>query len=249
MRRLLALTVIALGVAASAAAEPPLGSRLGSRERANGQAAEAKAAAQGHAAAKCIVNKRRQSTERMLSSTDPATVKKAYKDLWAGDLTCYSGFEDNDSGFVEGRVIDAPFDVMRGMLAEELVRRDAATVGRLPVLQPLHQIYSRPWYAVTARDPIVDEMATCVADVNPVGTLALFQTDAYTDGEMAVVRNLSADFGRCLRAGARLTANRQALRAALAEALYQRTQPWPVQAPTPTPAAPPTPAAHQEHGR
>ena len=247
MRKVVALAVIALGVAGTAAADPPIGSRLGQRERGNGQAAEAKAASQGHAAAKCIVNKKRQATERLLSSTDAATVKKVYKDLWAGDLTCYSGFEDNDSGFVEGRVIDAPFDVMRGMLAEELVRRDAAGVGRLPVLQPLNQIYSRPWYAVTARDPIVDEMATCVADVNPVGTLALFQTEAYTEAEMAVVRNLSADFGRCLRAGARLTANRQALRAALAEALYQRTQPWPVQ--QPTPASPPPQAAHQEHGR
>jgi hypothetical protein len=192
-----------------------------------------------------MVNKRRQTAERMLASTDAETVKRAYKNLWAGDLTCYSGFEDNDSGFVEGRVIDAPFDVMRGMIAEELVKREAAQVAQLPLLQPLHQIYVRPWYPVTNRDPIVDEMATCVADVNPVGILALFQTDAYTDGEMAVVRNLSPDFGRCLRAGARLTANRQSLRAALAEALYQRTQPWPVQAP----AATPPQAAQKEHGR
>jgi hypothetical protein len=238
MRKFVLFAVMALGLAGAAAADPPLGSRIGNRERGNGQAAEQKAAQQGHAAAKCMVNKRRQTAVRMLASTDAAIVKKAYKDLWAGDLTCYSGFEDNDSGFVEGRVIDAPFDVMRGMLAEELIKRAAAVVAQLPLLQPLHQIYSRPWYAVTNRDPIVDEMATCVADVNPVGTLALFQTDPYTDGEMAVVRNLSPDFGRCLRAGARLTANRQSLRAALAEALYQRTQPWPVQAPTPTPAVP-----------
>jgi len=246
MRKSVMMAVAALGLAGAAAADPPIGSRLGSRERGNGQAAEEKAARQGHAAAKCVVNKRRQTAERMLSSTDADVVKRSYKDLWAGDLTCYSGFEDNDSGFVEGRVISAPFDVMRGMLAEELVKRDPGRIAVLPVLQPLHQIYSRPWYAVTDRDPIVDEMATCVADVNPAGTLALFQTDAYSDAEMAVVRTLSADFGRCLRAGARLTANRQSLRAALAEALYQRTQPWPVQA---APAEVPTPTAQKERGR
>lgn len=243
MRKFILFAAVALGVAGAAAADPPLGSRIGNRERSNGQAAEEKAARQGHAAAKCMVNKRRQTAERMLASTDAETVKKAYKNLWAGDLTCYSGFEDNDGGFVEGRVIDAPFDVMRGMIAEELIKREAAQVAQLPLLQPLNQIYVRPWYAVTNRDPIVDEMATCVADVNPVGTLALFQTEAYTDGEMAVVQSLSPDFGRCLRAGARLTANRQSLRAALAEALYQRTQPWPVQAPEPA-----TAQKSQEHG-
>lgn len=248
MRRFMLLAAFALGLAGAAAADPPLGSRLGSRERSNGEATEAKAAFQGHAAAKCIVNKRGRIVERMLSSTNEAVVKKAYRDLWGGDLTCYSGFEDNDGGFVEGRVINAPFDVMRGMLAEELVRRDAARIAQLPVLQPLQQIYVRPWYSVTDRDPIVNEMATCVAEVNPVGALALFQTEAYTDGEMAVVRTLSPDFGRCLRAGARLTANRQALRAALAEALYQRTQPWPVQVPPAVPPAPQTPAKSQESG-
>jgi hypothetical protein len=83
---------------------------------------------------------------------------------------------------------------------------------------------------MTQRDPIVDEMATCTADVNPMGTLALLQTEAYSDAEMAAVQTLAPDIGRCLRAGATLKANRQAMRAALAEALYQRTQPWPVQA-------------------
>jgi hypothetical protein len=238
MRKLILFAAMALGLAGAAAPDPPLGSRLGNRERSNGEAAEAKSALKGHAAAKCIVNKRGRIAEHMLSSTDPATVKKTYSELWAGDLTCYSGFEDNDAGFVESRVINAPFDVMRGMLAEELVKRKAAQVAQLPLLQPLHQIYVRPWYSVTNRDPIVDEMATCVAEVNPVGTLALFQTDPYSDGEMATIGTLSSDFGRCLRAGAKLTANRQSLRAALAEALYQRTQSWPVQAPTP---APPTP--------
>jgi hypothetical protein len=233
MRNFVLFAAVAFGLAGAAAADPPLGSRLGERERVNSEAAEAKAARQGHAAAKCIVNKRRRAVERMLSSTDEATMKKAYSALWAGDLTCYSGFEDNDSGFVESRVINAPFDIMRGMLAEELVKRDAARIAQLPVLQPLQQIYSRPWYAVTSRDPIVDEMATCVAEVNPVGTLGLFQTDPYSDGEMAVVGTLSPDIGRCLRAGAKLRANRQGLRAALAEALYQRTQPWPVTQPRP----------------
>jgi hypothetical protein len=235
MRKILILAA-ALCVSGAALADPPLGSRLGKREVSNGLNEEIRAARQTHAAAACMVNKRRSAAERLLAATEEAVVKKAYTDLWSGELDCYSGFEDNDSGFVEGRVIHAPLDILRGMLAEELVKRNTAAIPQLPVLQPLHQIYSRPWYATTNRDPIVDEMATCVADVNPMGTLALLQTDFYTEAEMAQVRTLSPDIGRCLRAGATLKANRQAMRAALAEALYQRTQPWPAQAAAPTTA-------------
>lgn len=224
------LFVAALCVSGAALADPPLGSRLGKREVSNGLNAEIRAARQTHAAATCMVNKRHSAAERLLAATDEAALKKAYNDLWSGDLDCYSGFEDNDSGFVESRVIQAPLDILRGMIAEEMVKRNTGAIAQLPLLQPLHQIYSRPWYATTNRDPIVDEMATCVADVNPMGTLALLQTDYYSDAEMAQVRTLSPDIGRCLRAGATLKANRQAMRAALAEALYQRTQPWPVQA-------------------
>ena len=231
MRNRILLFAAALCLSGTALADPPLGSRLGDREVSKGFDAEKLAARRTHAAATCMVNKRHSAAERLLAATDEAVLKKAYADLWSGDLDCYSGFEDNDSGFVEGRVIHAPLDILRGMLAEEMVKRNAAAVAQLQLLQPLKQIYSRPWYAMTNRDPIVDEMATCVADVNPMGTLALLQTEAYSDAEMAQVRTISPDIGRCLRAGATLKANRQAMRAALAEALYQRTQAWPAQAP------------------
>ena len=224
----------ALACTGTAFAEPPLGSRLGSRERPSAEKTDvANAAQKGHAAAKCMVNKRRPAAERLLTATDMETVRKAHTSLWAGELTCYSGFEDNDSGFVESRVINTPLDILRGMLAEEMVKRDEMRVRALPVLQPKAEIYVRPWYPVTGRDPIVDEMATCVAEVNPAGTFGMLGTEPYSAAERAAMGTLGVDFGRCLRAGAKLRANRQALRAALAEALYQRTQPWPVAPPQP----------------
>src|SRR5262252_2079763 len=99
MRKTLLLAAI-LCVSGAALADPPLGSRLGQREVSNGQTAEIKAARQTHAAATCMVNKRHGAAVRLLAATDEAALKKAHDDLWAGDLDCYSGFEDNDGGFV-----------------------------------------------------------------------------------------------------------------------------------------------------
>jgi hypothetical protein len=86
----------------------------------------------------------------------------------------------------------------------------------------LQKIYQRPWFAVTGRHLSVDEMGACIADVNPAGIGALIRTVPTTPGEGQAFAALSPDMGRCLRAGTKLQANRQSLRAALAEALFQR---------------------------
>ena len=220
------------GAAQSTAGDPPIGSRLGKRLKGDPIANERKAALAAHEMARCMVNKRERAVRDLLASTSEEQANKVSNRLM-GEMQCFNAMlAVND--LVEGRSVTFPPDVLRGMLAEYLVKKDAPRVLVLPRLQPLQQIYVRPWYPATARDPIVDEMATCVAEVNPAGTLAMLGTQAYSAAEGTAMGTLSVDFGRCLRAGAKLRANRQALRAALAEALYQRTQPWPVAQPQPS---------------
>ncbi len=126
---------------------------------------------------------------------------------------------------VEGRRVAFPPDVMRGMLSEYLIKGSEAAVRQLPAL-PRQQTYKRPWFVATDRHIAVDEMATCVSEVDPARTLAILKTEPYSAAERQAFTAITPVMGPCLSVGAKLQANRQALRAALAEALYQRTQPW-----------------------
>ena len=229
---LIAAAVVALS-AIGASAEPRLGTRIGDRVKREPVKDQQQAARSAHELASCMVNRYERQVRTLLASNAQDQAEKAARRL-NGEIDCFSMAERNH--LVEGVRVSFPPDVFRGMLAEYLLKKHPASVQVLPQLQPLQQIYVRPWYPATARDPIVDEMATCVAEVNPAATFSLFGTQPYSSAEGAAMGALSADFGRCLRAGAKLQANRQALRAALAEALYQRTQPWPVAPPQPAKA-------------
>lgn len=111
--------------------------------------------------------------------------------------------------------------LMRGMIAEAAIRGSSAAAGLQPL--PLQQKrYVRPWFAATGRDPSVDEMSACIADTNPGGILALVATVPNSAEESWTIGDLSPSLKRCLAAGTRLHADRTALRAALADALYQR---------------------------
>jgi hypothetical protein len=107
------------------------------------------------------------------------------------------------------------------MLAERALTKAGTQLAVLTPL-PLQKIYQRPWFAVTGRHLTVDEMGACIADINPGGISALIRTVPTTPDEGQAFAALNADLGKCLRAGTKLQANRQSLRAALADALFQR---------------------------
>lgn len=65
-------------------------------------------------------------------------------------------------------------------------------------------------------------MAACVADTNPAAVIGLIGSEPFSGGEDAAFGNLMPVLGQCLVAGTKLDAKREPLRAALAEALYQR---------------------------
>jgi hypothetical protein len=212
------IAAAAICAATAAIADPPIGSRLGERTRGDPVRQEREAALGAHEMARCLVNKANRTVRSFLATVDPAESKRLSAKM-TGEYECFSMAEGND--LVEGRMVTFPHDIFRGMLAEWMIKSDDRAFAALPTL-PRELTYSRTWYAVSDRDFSVDEMATCVSETAPAQTLALLRTLPYGGDEGAAFGALGPHLGACLRAGVKVTGNRQSLRAALADALYQR---------------------------
>lgn len=170
-----------------------------------------------HNMAGCVYKKSSSQVRTALTTVDPEdAVRKLSEIEPRGTCSNLSVMAAN----AEAQQVRFPADVYRGMLAEAALRQDFSR-GSLPPLQR-QRVYARPWFGATTRPLVVDEMAACVADTNPAGVQALLGTTAESDEEAAAVSRIMPSLGPCLTAGATLNANRQALRAALAEALYHR---------------------------
>jgi hypothetical protein len=206
-------------VSTSAAyAEPPIGSRLGDRQEKQARADERSAIHAAHELAGCIVVKRGSVARGVLDSREAEQLTK-FESRTGGELDCIANIEGND--LMEGVSVSYPRDIMRGDLAEELIERNRASVQQLQPL-PIEKTYARPWFALTGRHVSVDEMAACVANTNPAAIIGLIDAEPVSDAENAAFQNLIPLMGPCLVAGTKLDAKREPLRAALAEALYQR---------------------------
>ena len=219
---------LAVAFAAAAMADPPIGSRLGDRLKAQEIKTQKEQNAGAHEVASCMAARKSNLVHRLLSAT---TVEEAehYNTRLSGDVEdCFVKRAMND--LVEAEQVAFPLDVMRGMLAEDLVLQSRSTFAQLPPL-PIQKTYSRSWFAVTSRPLPVDEMATCVAETRPGGVLNLLTTEPYSDAERAAFSALIPFLTPCLSAGAKLEGKMEPLRAALAEALFQR-----VNFPSSTPA-------------
>jgi hypothetical protein len=121
---------------------------------------------------------------------------------------------------------DPRLDELRWMSAEYFIALDPQAVAALQPL-PRKRVYDRPWFKATMRHNAIDEMAACVADTSPAGIVALNKTVIGSPDERAALSRLKPAFASCLRADVKLQGERKAIRGALVEALYQRTQPWP----------------------
>jgi hypothetical protein len=225
------LALIALTTSVSAAAEPdelPTGSRLVSRAR-PGPALSRQDQAQGaKRMAQCLFDRKGDISRAALLATSKQAADADLNRL-GGELTCFGVVLSND--LVEGRDAFIPPDILRGMLAEAALDKSRKQVAALQPL-PLQKAYQRPWFVITGRPSSVDEMGACVADTNPAGVSALISTKPATPEEAAAFGNITDNLGKCLTAGTQLHATPEALRAALAEALFQR-----VNAPAAVPAA------------
>ncbi|MFN3515904.1 MAG: hypothetical protein ACK4YM_01955 [Novosphingobium sp.] len=110
---------------------------------------------------------------------------------------------------------------LRGFLAEALIEKYPVKVQQLTP-QPIQRSYERSWYPLTGRDRAIDEMATCVAEVNPGGVVKLLSSEIGSAEEKAAVAAIAPSLGSCLAQGYQLNINSLGLRTALAEGLYHR---------------------------
>jgi hypothetical protein len=205
MKRVM-LAVMAAGAMIAPAATPAYAVTL-----------SAAAAVTGHKVAKCIYARRPADVVAALGTTGAAEYQRYYATLSRSPQCREIGIE---SAEVDGAAVIVPADILRGMLAEQAL----AGATRFRGLQPVQGAasYQRPWFAATGRDATVDEMAVCTVEQNPSAVRMLIDAKPEGNAELEAIRGLSATLGACLPQGATLAANRQSLRAALADALYQR---------------------------
>lgn len=217
---MIAAMAVMCTASASAQDEPPLGSRLGTRLRPGFVLAPAEATRALQNMASCLVDRNPNHVSEYLLSLDPKASRKGFMKDEVDCLGLFVGTPEH--AMSDTRRLSFTDDALRGMLSEALLRKSMPRVAALTPL-PRQQAYARPWFAVSTRNIVVDEMAACVADVAPTDVASLIRSEPYSSSEGVAFGKLGAQFGPCLRVNAKLQANRQALRAALAEALFQRT--------------------------
>ena len=176
---------------------------------------------------RCFTSKNRQAARALLAATNATEASKHIKQIRLKTACTLKG---PTSGFYNYEVTGASVDSLRAYVAEILLKEEPTKSAVLPALSP-QRLYDRPWYPATSRPVAMDEMATCVAETNPSGVVRLIQTVSDSPQESAVFKSLTDSLVSCLRSDVKLVGNRQVVRGALADALYQRTQPWPAVTP------------------
>jgi hypothetical protein len=167
----------------------------------------------------CLAQTRPSEVRALLHAADESTAAGRYQTL-TNDQRCLTRVFD-DRPF---QAADLAFSigVLRGDLAEQALLAMASQVAALPALPLQQKAYLRPWAAATGRNATVDEMGACMADTDPAAIYSLIRTQPGSTEENAAMAAISPALTKCLTAGTRLEADRRALRAALADALYQR---------------------------
>ncbi len=212
-----ALAAVLVCPGAAAEDQAATGSRLDPAERANPNSSSVRSPATVYRIVQCEVRRRPDKAAAFLGATDAAQAAQEENILLdAGD--CDFGW------LADPRSLEIQFNatqsVIRGMTAEVLLDRDKGADAMQPLAFQLH--YPRSWHALTGRNNAVDEMATCVADIDPQGIRKVLATDFDSAEERAALQALAPEFGKCLQAGYKLEGNPLGLRTALAEALYYR---------------------------
>ncbi|HEY6048700.1 MAG TPA: hypothetical protein VIV07_06605 [Sphingomicrobium sp.] len=180
------------------------------------QPAQADPAAQYAA---CLVEMHPERVRALMQAPSAEAANQPYRSL-SDDSRCFTRVFDSKPYRAEDAALS--LDMLRGRLAEQALLAEGEQVEALQPLPLQQKRYLRPWFAATGRNPAVDEMGACMADTDPGAIMALIRTAPGSSYESDAIGAMSGSLTRCLSAGTRLDASRQALRAALADALYQR---------------------------
>jgi len=167
--------------------------------------------------ANCATKRETPQMQAMLDARSEAAYRSSSTEF-SEDAHCGSRDE------VTTAVVVASFNQdrgkLRGMVAESLLKRSAHARQLAPLAK--NAMYRADWFAMTGRIQVIDEMAMCVAAINPAGVLAVLATKPNSSAQQQAFNSLTPSLGACLAGGYQLDTKPTALRAALAEALYHR---------------------------
>ena len=223
-RILSAFAVMAIA-ASPAVAEPPTGSRMGNRLKKVENASFRDPYALAYRVARCAAALKRSDVRRILDAPTVEARDNARKAV-SHMRNCNASYFFGGEAEVLSYSIDQV--VHDGMYGEAVLMEDKAA-GDLPVL-PIQHDYTRGWFAVSGRRPVLNETAVCLADIAPAKVFALFKTRISAPEEMTAVNAMGVELGQCVPAGIEMHLDARTLRSALGEAMYHRVYDQPAAA-------------------
>lgn len=167
----------------------------------------------------CVAQSRPAQARELLLASNSEEAARPLRSLVSDDR-CISKTFGNEPFSPSDEAFSTP--TLRGNLAEQLLLNQSAAVAALKPLPLEQKRYTRAWFAATGRHPAVDEMAVCMAATNPAGIAGLIRTSPGSSEEGAAFEAMTPALIKCLSAGTQLNVSRDAIRAAVADALYQR---------------------------
>ena len=219
-RTLTSLALAALtisGAATVAHAEPPTGSRMGNRIKKVENASFRDPYVIAYRVSRCAAALKRPDVRRIMDATTAEARDAARKNV-IELRNCNASYLFGGEAEYLSYSIDQV--VQDGMYGEAVLIEDKA--GRdLPAL-PMQRDYTRPWFAVSGRKPVLNETAVCLSDIAPAKVFALFKTKIASREEMSATQAMGGELGQCVPAGIEMRLEPRTLRSALGEAMYHR---------------------------
>jgi hypothetical protein len=124
-----------------------------------------------------------------------------------------------------GAAVDGRAMLLRGAVAQALYRADFREVG-MPPRTPTRNFADLGWPAIGEKDPVTDpgvalfKLADCVVRNDSELVDALLRYSFGSDGAKRMIDRLEPRVRACYPKGASITANRETLHAAIAQAAY-----------------------------
>lgn len=214
-------------VGSAALAEPPTGSRMGERIKKVENASFRDPYVVAYRVARCAAALKRPNVRRIIDAPTLEAREAARKTITSMNNCNASYLFGNEAEYLSYSIDQVVHD---GMYAEAVLMEDR--VARELAALPMQRDYTRGWFAVSGRNPVLNETAVCLADIAPAKVFALFKTRIASPEEMAATRAMAGELGQCIPAGIELKLEPRTLRSALGEAMYHRVyDPAPTSAP------------------
>lgn len=215
--RIISLLGLAALIANPVLAEPPTGSRMGNRLKKVENFSKRDPYALAYRSARCAAALKSSAVRQVLDASTQASRSDARQKigmLHNCSMAYFFGGEAEEIHYTMDQVI------LDGMYGEAVVMESKA--GRDMPAMPVVADYNRPWFAVSGRNPVMNEVAVCISEIAPSKTFALFDTKIGSPEEMSAARALAPELGTCVPANVELVVEPRTLRSALGEAMYHR---------------------------